>query len=467
MAKKRILVIDDDHLIRTQLADSLQKRGYEVSLAADAENGLEKIKAKSFDLVILDIILPAMSGIEAIDKIKEIDPRIIIILITAYGSKNLALEAINAGAYDYFTKPFEMEEMEIVIKRALEKRGLEKELSSLRKRLKKQYEFERIIGKSGAMQEVFESVNKLVDTDITVLIYGESGTGKELVAEAIHYHSRRSKMPFVKLNCVAIPEGLLESELFGHEKGAFPGAVSRKLGKFELANKGSLFLDEIGDMTLATQAKLLRVLQEREFERIGGTRPINIDARIIAATNRDLWKAVQEKKFREDLYFRLNVVLIHLPPLRERKADIPLLVEHFFNDSQARFKKELIGISREAMDLLMKYSWPGNVRELLNCIERAVVMTDGNTITLKSLPLQLRKFGREPAGEPDIPASLTERMERTEREMILDALYESDGFQSKTARKLGLSARSLWYKVKKHKIDVKKIKKSTKNVAIF
>ncbi|OHB89970.1 MAG: hypothetical protein A3C38_06590, partial [Planctomycetes bacterium RIFCSPHIGHO2_02_FULL_50_42] len=321
----KILVVDDDQGIQFFLGEALTKKGYQVDSATSAEAAISKIKQDAFSLILLDVRLPGMSGIDAIRKIHELEPRAPIIVMTAYGSKDLAVRAVQEGAYDFLTKPIKLDEFIIILKRALEKRRLLIEVSRLEDKIKKKYKFENIVGSSGCMQEVFAMVDKVAETDSSVIIYGESGTGKELIAQALHAHSGRREKSFVKLNCVAIPEGLLESELFGHEKGSFTGAVSQKIGKFELANGGTIFLDEIGDMTLATQAKILRVLQEREFERVGGTKTVRVDVRIITATNKDLQKAVEEEKFREDLYFRLNVVPIYLPPLRERKEDIPPL----------------------------------------------------------------------------------------------------------------------------------------------
>ncbi|MCD6320558.1 MAG: sigma-54-dependent Fis family transcriptional regulator, partial [Candidatus Desulfofervidaceae bacterium] len=325
----RLLIIEDDSTMRFALSELLSQRGYEIVEAADAEAGLKVVQKEEIDLAIVDIKLPGMNGLEAISLIQEKDASLPVIIITAYGDKKKALEALKKGAYDYFTKPFKMEEIEIVIKRALEKRRLEKEIRTLRQQIEVGQEFREIIGQSEAMKKLFNLVKKVLDTDVTVLISGESGTGKELVASVLHHHSPRKDKPFIKINCAAIPETLLESELFGYEKGAFTGAISSKPGKFELAHEGTIFLDEIGEMPLSIQAKILRVLQEKEFERVGGTKTIKVDVRIIASTNRDLWEAVQRKTFREDLYFRLNVINIHLPPLRERKEDIPLLIEHF------------------------------------------------------------------------------------------------------------------------------------------
>ncbi|MFQ5957682.1 MAG: sigma-54 dependent transcriptional regulator, partial [Candidatus Brocadiales bacterium] len=384
---------------------------------------------------------------------RELDAHSPIIIMTAYGSKDLAIRAVKEGAYDFFTKPIKLDEFLIIIKRALEKRRLQTEISHLEERIKKKYQFQNIVGSSGPMQEVFAMVHKVAATDSSVIIYGESGTGKELIAQAIHANSGRCESTFVKLNCVAIPEGLLESELFGHEKGAFTGAMQQKMGKFELANGGTIFLDEIGDMTLATQAKILRVLQQREFERVGGTKTIWTDVRIIAATNKDLQKAVEDKQFREDLYFRLNVVPLYMPPLRERKEDIPLLVEHFITEASEKVKKPISGISADALDMLMEYNWPGNVRELENCIERAAVISSGDFIVKDCLPLYIATTGERQESEGK--GTIDEALVQTEKKLIVDALKQTRGVQVKAAKLLGITERSLWHRIKKYNINIK------------
>ena len=443
----KILVVDDDQGIRFFLGEALTKKGYQVDSATSAEAAISKIKQDAFSLILLDVRLPGMSGIDAIRKIHELEPRAPIIVMTAYGSKDLAVRAVQEGAYDFLTKPIKLDEFIIILKRALEKRRLLIEVSRLEDKIKKKYKFENIVGSSGCMQEVFAMVDKVAETDSSVIIYGESGTGKELIAQALHAHSGRREKSFVKLNCVAIPEGLLESELFGHEKGSFTGAVSQKIGKFELANGGTIFLDEIGDMTLATQAKILRVLQEREFERVGGTKTVRVDVRIITATNKDLQKAVEEEKFREDLYFRLNVVPIYLPPLRERKEDIPPLVEHFLKEARERVKKHMRSVSSDALDMLIEYNWPGNVRELENCIERAAVIASGDLITKECLPIYITSSSEKP--EFVSKGSLDEALASEEKKLILDALRQTGGVQAKAAKLLGITERSLWHRIKK------------------
>jgi two-component system response regulator AtoC len=449
---KKVIVVEDEENMRFVIAEALKKKGCDVEEAVSAEEALGKIEGYRPDLVIMDIRLPGMSGLEAMTQVKQIDSLLPIIVITAFGSKEVAWEAIKMGAYDFFTKPFKLAEMEVVVERALEKRRLMVELRELKESLEEKYRFENIIAQSGKMQEVLKLITRVAGVDATVLIVGESGTGKELVAEAIHHHSIRREGALVKLNCAAIPEGLLETELFGHEKGAFTGAVGKKIGKFELANQGTIFLDEIGDMNLSSQAKVLRVLQEKTIERVGGTRTLHVDVRVIAATNKDLAQEVKQKRFREDLYFRLNTFPIVLPPLRERKEDIPLLTEHFLKKLSKRAGVEALGISNEALDYLRRYDWPGNVRELKNCIERAIIMAGGDLITPAHLPPYLLSS----QGLGDL-FPLDETIAKIEKEIIMDALQKSGGVQSKAAKILGISERSLWHRVKKYRIDVRKL----------
>jgi two-component system response regulator AtoC len=434
-----------------------------VVVRATAEDALDTLRADRFDLVLLDVRLPGMSGLVAVESVLRIDPHIPIIVMTAHGSRDGAIEAIRRGAYDYFTKPFRLEEMEIVIRRALEKRRLLAEIDRLRSELASGARG-RMVGTSRAMGVVFHLIERVAPTDSTVLILGESGTGKELIAENVHQQSPRRDRPFIKLNCAAIPEALLESELFGHEKGAFTGALTRKPGKFELADGGTILLDEIGDMSLTTQSKILRVLQEREFERVGGTVTVRVDVRIIASTNKELSRAVKDGRFRDDLYFRLNVVTIHVPPLRERREEIPDLVTHFLNEANARLGRAVQRVSPDAMAALMEYEWPGNVREVKNAIERAVVVTEGEVVLLNSLPpvLQATAAGlRGPDAEQvtaPSSASLDDRMAQLERAFVIEALTRAAGVQAAAARILGVTERSVWHLVKKHKIEVEKIK---------
>ncbi len=457
MANERILIVDDEESMRFFLEEALSKEGYQVQVAKDGDLAVKRAMDTPFDAIIMDVKMPKLGGIEALEEIRKRDQEVEIIMLTAYGSEKVAVEAIRKGAYDYFTKPFDIDEMRAVVRRAIERRRLAKENRLLKMELERKCEFKNILGESGRMMEVFEQVSQVVNTSVTILIYGESGTGKELIARAIHYNGPRRDKPFVEMNCVAIPETLLESELFGHEKGAFTGAVSRKLGKFELAHEGTLFLDEVGDMNLLTQAKFLRVLQEREFDRVGGTMSIKVDVRIIAATNKDLAQAIKNKEFREDLYYRLNVVNIFLPPLREKREDIPLLVEHFMKQFNKQFNKDVKHISMEAMELLMKYPWPGNVRELENVLQRAIVLEKGDTLTKEHLPLMIQALDREVKLDLDrvgVSKSLSEAVEDVvadvERQFILKALKKTNWNRTRAAEELKISRKSLHNKMNKY-----------------
>ncbi len=454
--KPSILIVDDEEMSRFILREALNKRGYSVEEAGDAESGLKKLRQRSYDLVLLDIQMPGMSGIDAIPKFKDSDPSVIIIMTTALGSKQMIMEAIGRGAYDYFVKPFKMDEMEVIVKRSLERRRLELEIQNLKEQVRETFRYENIIGRSGAVEEVKRLIGRVAATTATVLIWGETGTGKELIARAIHQNSTRKDKPMVKLNCAGIPEGLLESELFGFEKGAFTGAVERKIGKFELADQGTIFLDEIGDMNPGAQAKILRILQEMEFERLGGIKPIKIDVRVIAATNRDLTAAVKQGIFREDLFHRLNLFSIHNPPLRRRIEDIPILAEHFLKEANAKFERSIRSISSEAINYMMRYEWPGNVRELKNTIERSVLIADGDVLTSKFLPVHVTKLVADQPS-PNVPTAdtdLGETLKNVERQLIVDALERADGVQRKAAKLLGVTERVLWYKIKKLQIDI-------------
>ena len=453
--KPSILVVDDEDMSRFILREALTKRGYGVDEASDAESGIKKLRHHPYDLVLLDVQMPGLSGIDAIPKLKDVDPSVIIIMTTALGSKETIMEAISRVAYDYFVKPFKMEEMEVVVKRSLERRRLQVELDSLKEQISQTLRYENIIGTSGAIQDILRLVGRVASTTATVLIWGETGTGKELIARAIHQNSSRKDKPMVKLNCAGIPEGLLESELFGFEKGAFTGAVERKFGKFELADQGTIFLDEIGDMNPGAQAKILRILQEMEFERLGGIKPIKIDVRVIAATNRDLTEAVKQGIFREDLFHRLNLFSIRMPALRQRVEDIPILAEHFLKEANTRFERSIRSISAEAMSCLMKYEWPGNVRELKNTIERSVLITDGDVLTSKFLPSHITKqvADKPSTNVPQLEMDLSETLRNVERQLIIDALDRADGVQRKAAKLLGITERVLWYKIKKLQIE--------------
>jgi len=456
---QRILVIDDEPSIRELLKDFFTGKGFEVTTSQDGETALALLKENKFDLLLLDLMMPGMNGLDVLRAITSDNLIIPAIMITAYASVSTAVEAMKLGAFDYITKPFVLEDVYLTVKRALDVSKLQEENFRLKKELKKKFSTHKIIGNSLPIQEVIRFIDKIADTDSTVLVTGESGTGKELVAKTIHYNSSRARNNFVPLNCAAIPKDILESELFGHEKGAFTGAVTTRIGRFELASNGTLFLDEIGELAPALQVKLLRVLQEKEFERVGGIKTIKVNVRIIAATNRDLEKAVKEGTFREDLYYRLNVIPLHLPPLRKMKEDIPLLVEHFISELSKSKKKEPPRISRETMDCLVNYKWPGNVRELENLIERLIILKEGDTITPSELPerfIENRHMTRAGAKSKLLSSEgvdLNLVLDEMENNMIIQALEMSKGVKSKAASLLGLNRTTLIEKMKKKSID--------------
>ncbi|MDQ7065605.1 MAG: sigma-54 dependent transcriptional regulator [candidate division KSB1 bacterium] len=447
--KYSILVVDDDKNICKMIEINLRKtKEYEVRTALNGESCLKAIRDEIPDLVLLDIQMPGIDGIETLKRIREEDPRIPVIMMSAHGTIEKAVQSMKLGAYDFITKPFPGDRLLVTVKNALMTSSLKREVDELRTELKKKYHFDNIIGQSGRMQEVFRAMEKIIDSNVTVLIQGESGTGKELIARAIHYQSKRANKPFVAVNCSALPESLLESELFGHERGAFTGATGKRIGKFEVANGGTIFLDEIGLMTQVTQAKLLRVLQEREFERVGGNELVKVDVRVISATNVDLEEAVKNGSFREDLYYRISVFPIKLPPLRERKEDIPLLAAHFLDKFSKQENKNIDGIAPDAMELLMNYSWPGNVRELENAIERAVLLASTDEITPKDLPQNVRAIAERKVYEKE--STLSSWIEKLEEEALRQALLECEGNISKTAKKLGIGRATIYRKAKKY-----------------
>lgn len=387
MSIKRILVADDEESIRWVLSKSLTKQGFEVDLASNGKDALLMSRKQSYDLAVLDIKMPGLSGLELLRKFQEECPLALVVIMTAESSMSNAVEAMKRGAYDYLTKPFDLDALDAIIFKAQKAAEVSAEVSLLKQEIKSHYQLERtIIGQSQPMQKIYKVLGKIAPADVTVLIYGESGTGKELIARAIHFNSARLGKPFIALNCAAIPRELLESELFGHEKGAFTGATERKIGKFEQAREGTLFLDEIGDMPLELQAKLLRVLQEKEITRTGGNTTIQVNTRIVAATNQDLKEKVQRKEFREDLYYRLNVVPLELPPLRDRREDIPNLIDYFLVKASEEYNTSATGLSKEAMDLLCHYEWPGNVRELENIIQRAALLSPDKLLNVADFP---------------------------------------------------------------------------------
>jgi len=439
-----ILVVDDEEIVRSSLVDWLREDGYHAEAAENGFEALEKLREKPWDIALVDLKMPKMDGLELMERMKELKPDIQVIIITAYATVHTAVQAMKMGAYDYLVKPFNPEEISLLINRLIESKELVKEISYLRKELAKQYQFHDLISKSPKMQKIFEFARTVAKSNSNILILGESGTGKELLARAIHNESLRAAGPFVAVSCVALPETLLESELFGHEKGAFTDAVTQKKGKFELAHGGTLFLDEIGDISPKLQLNLLRVLQEKEFTRVGGTKPIRVDVRIIAATNRDLKKAVEEGKFRDDLYYRLNVISIQIPPLRERKEDIPLLVHRFIEKFNIELGKRVEKISEEALKTLMKYDWPGNVRELENVIERAMVITKGTLIKPEDI-----QISAEPSKEVRVEGE-DRSLRAVERAHIQRVLEENDWNIQRSAQILGIDRVTLYKKIKKY-----------------
>ncbi|HHM23892.1 MAG TPA: sigma-54-dependent Fis family transcriptional regulator [Bacteroidetes bacterium] len=449
MEGKRILVVDDDQLLHEFLVETLRRAGYTVDGAETANDAIEKIKKNPYHLVITDLRLPDRNGLGVLQAAKKINPDMGVIVITAYGTVENAVEAMKVGAFDYLTKPFSADQIEMVVKKFFEYNSLKLENEMLRSQLGHLYGMESIIDRSPKMRRVFRIIRKVAGSRATVLIQGPSGTGKELVAKAIHYNSPRRDKPFVKTNCATLPEGLIESELFGHEKGAFTGAIKRTRGRFEMADGGTLLLDEISEMSLHLQAKLLRVLQEREFEKIGSGETVSVDVRVIATTNRDLKEMVEKGEFREDLYYRLNVVPIQLPPLKERKEDIPLLVEHFIRKYAEENQKPVRRISEEAMRMIMAYDWPGNVRELENTIQRAVVICDGEVIT----PQHFLTFPELPLGSftADHWNGETKNLSEVEKKLILQVLQETGGNRTKSAEILGISVRTLRNKIREYR----------------
>jgi DNA-binding NtrC family response regulator len=457
---KSVLIVDDEVGTRESLRMIL-KNDYEVFLAKNAEEAFLLIKEHPPDIILLDIILPDLDGLKVLEKIKQKEPDVIVIMITATRTVKTAVEAMKLGAYDYITKPFDTDELCLIISRALSAQALEKEVKYLREEIDKSFGFENIIGTSKAMEDIFKIVRQIADSKSTILVMGESGTGKELIARAIHYHSNRRNYPFVTINCAAIPETLIESELFGHEKGAFTNAIERKLGRFEVAHQGTLFLDEIGELSATTQAKILRFLEEREFTRVGGSKTNKVDVRLITATNKDLTELLKKGSFREDLYYRINVVPIMIPPLRERKEDIPLLLEHFIKKFNNENKKNVKGVSKEAFELMTNYEWPGNVRELENLIERVIALTSNEYIQTNELPFSLINLSKINGLKEYIlngKVSFLKAEEEFERGIILDALRRTNYVQSHAAEMLGISRRILKYKMDKLGINRDNIK---------
>ncbi|MBP2310061.1 acetoacetate metabolism transcriptional regulator AtoC [Azospirillum melinis] len=458
-----VLVVDDDEAIREMLAAVLTRDGLSVTTAADGVEAVAAFAAQRHAVVLMDVRMPQMTGLQALAEIRKLDRSTAVILMTAYAEVGAAVQAIKDGAFDYVIKPFDIAEILLQVGRALQMRRMRDDIATLHRELSSSYRTDRILTASPRMSELLQTIAKVAKSNATVLVTGESGTGKELVAAAIHYNSPRNAGPFVKVNCAAVPEGLLESEFFGHEKGAFTGAQARRRGRFEQAEHGTLFLDEIGDISPSLQVKLLRVLQEREFERVGGTELVRTDVRVIVATNRNLEEMVRQGLFRQDLYFRLNVVTLRTVPLRERPEDVRLLASHFLQRFAAENRIEVSGIDEQAMERLLAYRWPGNIRELSNAMERAVVMSTGAMIVTEDLPEQIagQAGDSEPVAEndgdgaaaPSAAGSLREQVSRFEARVVAEALARNDGNRMRTAQQLGISRRSLLYKLQEYGIS--------------
>ena len=447
--KNRILVIDDEKNMRWAVRNALVKEGFEIFEASNGQEGLDNLKDIDPDLVLLDIRMPVMDGIETLTEIKKDNKDIPVIILTAHGTMDMAIEALKLGALDFISKPFELEKLKVIIRNALSIGEMKEEITYLKEELK-YGAGQKIIASSENMKAVLDVVYRVANTNATILILGESGTGKEVIANALHYNSDRKDNAFIKVNCGAIPENLIESELFGHEKGAFTGAVSRKIGKFERAHKGTIFLDEIGELSLPLQVKLLRVLQQKEFERVGGTDNINVDIRIIAATNKNLLEMVEKGQFREDLYYRLNVIPIELPPLRERTKDIPELMDYFAHKYSVDLGKKNVVIDDKAKKILCAYRWKGNIRELENLIERMVILSDSNLITESSIPAEIKS---SPSSESNIvlPQGGVD-LEVVEKELIKQALKRTENNQTKAAKLLGITRHTLLYRLEKYSL---------------
>jgi DNA-binding NtrC family response regulator len=456
MAQGSILVVDDSSAVRENFCELLTAEGYEVDSCADGKEALQFLQERIYDLVLTDLSMPEVDGMAVLTYLVNHFPETSCIIITGFGTIQTAVDAMRLGAYDYLCKPVESQEILVVVARALEHQHLRRENIRLKKQLRKKFGFDNIIGTSEAISQVFDMIRKVADSDSTVLILGESGTGKELVARAIHYNGYRQANPLIPVNCGAIPEDLLESELFGHEKGAFTHAIRTRIGRFEQAHGGTIFLDEIGDMSPNLQVKILRVLQDHQFERIGGQKTLKVNIRVIAATNRDLKELVHSGKFREDLYYRLNVIPIRIPPLRERRSDIPILVNHFTQEFGRKKKKPACRVSPEAMRLLIDYDWPGNVRELENLIERMVILSEGEVLDVQDLPEHFNHNPQETIRlNADIPAGgvpLQKMLSDLERQLIIKALNQAGWIKNQAAQLLQLNRTTLVEKIKKQKI---------------
>lgn len=452
MKDYNILILDDETAQRDILTGYLKKKGYKIFSASSGKEGIDITQNNLVDIILSDFKMPDLNGIEVLEQVKKINPEISFVIVTAYGTVENAVKAMRLGAFDYISKPVDLDELDLMIERIIEHKSLKSENQLLKTQLQEKYKISSIVSQSQKMEEVINVAARVADSKATVLITGENGTGKEVLAKAIHFMSSRKEKPFVAVNVPALTETLLESELFGHEKGAFTGADKMRKGRFEVAHGGTLFLDEVGDIPQSIQVKLLRVLQEHQFERVGGSEKIEVDVRIIAATNKDLEQKIKDGTFREDLYYRLNVVSIKIPPLRDRREDILPMIETFIDKYSQENNKEKLEVSKEAIDVLMKYNYPGNVRELENIIERAVVLTREKVITLNDLPISIKGFKEEKTLAPIGEGTLTEQVEALEKQLIYDALQESGGNQTKAGKLLGLTERNLRYKLKKYNI---------------
>jgi DNA-binding NtrC family response regulator len=455
---RRLLIAEDEPLLRVSLSDALRKEGWGVEVAADGEQALASFRAHLPEVVLADLVMPRMSGVELLRRIKAIKPDTVVVIMTAHGSVDRAVEAMREGAADFVTKPFSMAQLLVRLDNVCSMRVLREQNERLQEQLEERYSFSKMIGRSKAIREVFDLIRQVADSDTTVLVEGESGTGKEMVASALHYNSRRRAQPYVRVSCASLPESLIESELFGYEKGAFTGAAQRRIGRFEAAHGGTLLLDEIGDLPLNFQVKLLRVLQERQIERLGSNRPVTIDVRIVAASLRPLREEIAKGSFREDLFFRLNTVTIYIPPLRERREDIGLLASAFLREFSQAKGKNLEGFTDPALEVLTGHAWPGNVRELRNAVERAVLLCRGSRVTPEDLPAGLGadrpvQLQAPPAG-PKEPATLQEAVARAEIEAIRIALAATRGRRAEAADLLGVTRKTLWEKMRNYSIEV-------------
>jgi DNA-binding NtrC family response regulator len=452
MASERILVVDDEDGMRRLLSRVLTREGYETSAVGSGAEALRLVASERFDLVVTDIKMPEMDGLQLLAELKEYEPSLPIIVITAYGTIENAVQALRSGAYDYIAKPFENDEIKLTVAKAFERERLLAENRYLHAELEGRYDFSGIVGGSLAMQQVYDMASSVAVSNANVMITGESGTGKELLARSIHYSSLRKEKPFVVLNCAAISEGVLESELFGHEKGAFSGALDTRKGRFERADQGTLFIDEVAEISMAAQVKLLRVIQEHEFERVGGNKTISVDVRIVAATNKKLEDLVKDGNFREDLYYRLNVVNINVPPLRSRREDVEPLSRFFLEKYTAETGKKITDLSPRALSCLLAHDWPGNVRELQNAIERAVVLSKGSVLTPRDFPQGMQGDDQICLQIPEKGGSLTDILEDLERQLIIQTLQREEGSQTRAAETLGIKRTTLRYKMEKYRM---------------